>query len=166
MATHLPYTGKEFLDSLDDGREVWIYGERIKNIAEHPAFRNTARMVARVPAPSAVRTMIRARQTCFCGLLRLLMIVPSRTRSSAVTVIEIPVRITDTRTKPNLQEPVFGLFCQVISTLMSAFPSSRRVNSWLHWKQWLQAVPGRAGGAVVMATVDHTLMRGSKPHDR
>src|SRR5258708_855689 len=46
MATPLPYTGKEFLDSLDDGREVWIYGERIKNIAEHPAFRNTARMVA------------------------------------------------------------------------------------------------------------------------
>jgi hypothetical protein len=39
----LPYTGKEFLDSLDDGREVWIYGERVSNIAEHPAFRNTAR---------------------------------------------------------------------------------------------------------------------------
>src|ERR1700736_819520 len=48
MATPLPYTGKEFLNSLDDGREVWIYGERIKNIAEHPAFRNTARMVARL----------------------------------------------------------------------------------------------------------------------
>ena len=29
-----------------------------------------------------------------------------------------------------------------------------------------QAVPGRAGGAVVMATVDHTLMRGLEPHDR
>jgi hypothetical protein len=43
----LPYTGKEFLDSLDDGREVWIYGERVKNI-EHPAFRNTARMIARL----------------------------------------------------------------------------------------------------------------------
>ena len=25
----LPYTGKEFLESLDDGREVWIYGERV-----------------------------------------------------------------------------------------------------------------------------------------
>ena len=44
----LPYTGKEFLDSLDDGREVWIYGARVKNIAEHPAFRNTARMIARL----------------------------------------------------------------------------------------------------------------------
>src|SRR6516165_4847444 len=48
MDTVLPYTGQEFLDSLDDGREVWIYGERIKNIAEHPAFRNTARMLARL----------------------------------------------------------------------------------------------------------------------
>jgi hypothetical protein len=54
----------------------------------------------------------------------------------------------------------------LITTFMSAFPSSRRVNSWLHWKHWLQALPGRAGGAVVMTTVDHTLMRGSKPHDR
>ena len=44
----LPYTGTEFLDSLDDGREVWIYGERVKNIVEHPSFRNTARMVARL----------------------------------------------------------------------------------------------------------------------
>ena len=37
-----PYTGREFLASLDDDREVWIYGERVRNIAEHPAFRNTA----------------------------------------------------------------------------------------------------------------------------
>ena len=42
----LPYTGKEFLDSLDDGREVWIYGERVKNITAHPAFQNCARMIA------------------------------------------------------------------------------------------------------------------------
>jgi aromatic ring hydroxylase len=43
-----PYTGREFLDSLDDGREVWIYGERVKRIAEHRAFRNCARMLARL----------------------------------------------------------------------------------------------------------------------
>jgi aromatic ring hydroxylase len=48
MATVLPYTGREFLDSLDDGREVWIYGERVKNITHHPAFRNSARMIARL----------------------------------------------------------------------------------------------------------------------
>src|SRR5262249_28736604 len=43
-----PYTGKEFIDSLDDDREVWIYGERVKNIAAHPAFQNSARMLARL----------------------------------------------------------------------------------------------------------------------
>src|ERR1700756_5200076 len=48
MASLLPYTGKEFLASLDDGREVWIYGERVKKITEHPAFRNSARMLARL----------------------------------------------------------------------------------------------------------------------
>lgn len=44
----LPYTGQEFLDSLDDGREIWIYGERVEKITEHPAFQNTARMIARL----------------------------------------------------------------------------------------------------------------------
>ena len=48
MESLLPYTGKEFLESLNDGREVWIYGARVDNIAEHPAFRNTARMIARL----------------------------------------------------------------------------------------------------------------------
>jgi 4-hydroxyphenylacetate 3-monooxygenase len=43
----VPFTGKEYLASLDDGREVWIYGKRVKNITEHPAFRNSARMIAR-----------------------------------------------------------------------------------------------------------------------
>ena len=44
--------------------------------------------------------------------------------------------------------------------------SSGRMNSWLYFKRAFQAVPGRAGGAVVMTTVDHTLMRGLEPHDR
>ena len=44
----LPFTGKEYLDSLDDGREVWIYGKRVKKVTEHPAFRNSARMIARL----------------------------------------------------------------------------------------------------------------------
>ena len=42
-----PFTGKEFLESLRDGREVYIYGERVKDVTTHPAFRNTARMIAR-----------------------------------------------------------------------------------------------------------------------
>lgn len=43
----IPYTGKEYLDSLNDDREIWIYGKRVKNVTEHPAFRNSARMIAR-----------------------------------------------------------------------------------------------------------------------
>lgn len=43
-----PFTGDEYLASMCDGREVWIYGERVRNITTHPAFRNTARTVARL----------------------------------------------------------------------------------------------------------------------
>jgi 4-hydroxyphenylacetate 3-monooxygenase len=27
-----PYTGAEYLDSLRDGREIWIYGERVRDV--------------------------------------------------------------------------------------------------------------------------------------
>ncbi len=43
-----PLTGSEYLESLCDGREVWIYGERVKDVTAHPAFRNPARMIARL----------------------------------------------------------------------------------------------------------------------
>ncbi|HEY6506793.1 MAG TPA: 4-hydroxyphenylacetate 3-hydroxylase N-terminal domain-containing protein, partial [Vicinamibacterales bacterium] len=43
-----PYTGAEYLESIRDGREIWIYGERVKDVTTHPAFRNTARMLARL----------------------------------------------------------------------------------------------------------------------
>ena len=42
-----PYKGDEYLDSIRDSREVWIHGERVKDVTRHPAFRNSARMVAR-----------------------------------------------------------------------------------------------------------------------
>src|SRR4051812_46496661 len=45
---YVPFTGQEYLESLNDGREVWIYGERVENIVDHPAFRNSARMIARM----------------------------------------------------------------------------------------------------------------------
>ena len=45
---HRPMTGAEYLESLRDQREVWIYGERVKDVTLHPAFRNQARMVARM----------------------------------------------------------------------------------------------------------------------
>jgi 4-hydroxyphenylacetate 3-monooxygenase len=43
-----PMTGDEYLESLRDGREIWIYGERVKDVTTHPAFRNSVRMVARM----------------------------------------------------------------------------------------------------------------------
>jgi 4-hydroxyphenylacetate 3-monooxygenase len=46
--TTRPFTGKEFLESLRDGREIWIYGERVDDVTTHPAFRNPARMLARL----------------------------------------------------------------------------------------------------------------------
>jgi 4-hydroxyphenylacetate 3-monooxygenase len=41
-----PFTGAEYLESLRDGREVYIYGERVDDVTTHPAFRNAAASVA------------------------------------------------------------------------------------------------------------------------
>ena len=43
-----PFTGAEYLESLRDGREVYIYGERVKDVTKHPAFRNSAASVAKL----------------------------------------------------------------------------------------------------------------------
>src|SRR5262245_23460619 len=43
-----PFTGAQYLESLRDGREVYIYGERVEDVTTHPAFRNTARSIARL----------------------------------------------------------------------------------------------------------------------
>src|SRR3989449_10614107 len=43
-----PMTGAEYLESLRDGREIWLYGERVKDVTTHPGFGNTARMIARL----------------------------------------------------------------------------------------------------------------------
>src|ERR1700683_1364727 len=41
-----PFTGAEFLESLRDGREVYIYGEPVKDVTIHPGFRNSAASIA------------------------------------------------------------------------------------------------------------------------
>jgi hypothetical protein len=74
--------------------------------------------------------------------------------------------VLDPRFRGGDENEQAGVICRVRTPLMSAFPSSRRVNLWLPWKLLVQALPGKAGGTVVMTTVDQTLMRGSKPHDR
>ncbi len=43
-----PFTGKEYLESLRDDREVYCYGERVEDVTAHPAFRNAARSIARL----------------------------------------------------------------------------------------------------------------------
>src|SRR5262249_10258800 len=43
-----PFTGSEFLQSLRDGREVYVYGERVRDVTKHPAFRNAAISVAKL----------------------------------------------------------------------------------------------------------------------
>ncbi|SDH69476.1 4-hydroxyphenylacetate 3-monooxygenase [Alteribacillus persepolensis] len=42
------YTGKEYLESLNDGRVVYLNGEKIDDVTKHPAYRNSARSYARM----------------------------------------------------------------------------------------------------------------------
>jgi 4-hydroxyphenylacetate 3-monooxygenase len=51
MATEVdihPLTGAEYLESLRDGRDIYIDGERVKDVTAHPAFRNSAHSIARL----------------------------------------------------------------------------------------------------------------------
>jgi 4-hydroxyphenylacetate 3-monooxygenase len=41
-------SGAEYLRSLDDGRQVFVDGERVADVTKHPAFREAARSVARL----------------------------------------------------------------------------------------------------------------------
>ena len=40
--------GSEFLRSLDDGRQIFLDGERVGNVIGHPAFRGAAFSIARL----------------------------------------------------------------------------------------------------------------------
>src|SRR5262245_37682091 len=41
-------TGAAYLQSLNDGRQVFVDGERVADVAAHPAFREAARSIARL----------------------------------------------------------------------------------------------------------------------
>ena len=43
-----PMTGEEYRESLRDGREIWIHGERVEDVTTHPAFRNGVRSIGNV----------------------------------------------------------------------------------------------------------------------
>lgn len=44
----LMQTGKEYLESLQDGRVVYLNGEKIDDVTTHPAYRNSAQSYARM----------------------------------------------------------------------------------------------------------------------
>ena len=75
------------------------------------------RMISLVPTPSALERMIAARQACFCEALRSLVIASSRPRTDRVIVMEIPVRMHQTRTATETGESQSGLFCQIAKAL-------------------------------------------------
>jgi aromatic ring hydroxylase len=41
-------TGERYIESLRDGREVWIDGKRVDDVTTHPAFRD---MIRALPEP-------------------------------------------------------------------------------------------------------------------
>ena len=41
-------SGSDYLKSLNDGRQVFVDGEKVADVTEHPAFREAARSVARL----------------------------------------------------------------------------------------------------------------------
>jgi 4-hydroxyphenylacetate 3-monooxygenase len=47
-STLRPFTGDEYLESLRDGRTVYFHGEKVRDVTTHPAFRNSARSIARL----------------------------------------------------------------------------------------------------------------------
>ncbi len=41
-------TGKQYLEGIQDGREIWIDGERVKDVTTHPAFKPIVSVKARM----------------------------------------------------------------------------------------------------------------------
>src|SRR5260221_14111555 len=39
-------TGKDYIESIRDGREVWVSGERVEDVPSHPAFAGAVQSVA------------------------------------------------------------------------------------------------------------------------
>src|SRR5882672_1468584 len=74
------------------------------------------RIISLVPRPSAESSTISARHTCFCGALRSFKITFSRLRSEGFNVMDIPVRMRQTRTSGAAWESQMGFKCQTETT--------------------------------------------------
>ena len=47
-AAHGAMTGSRYLESLNDGREVWLDGQRVQDVTKHPAFTGVVHELARI----------------------------------------------------------------------------------------------------------------------
>ena len=60
QAVTRPMNGDEYIESLQDGRQIYIHGERVEDVTTHPAFRNSVQVdraaVQRAARPGAPRT--------------------------------------------------------------------------------------------------------------
>jgi hypothetical protein len=72
----------------------WRASQRQTQLLVLPA----SAMIAKVPGPSALKRIIRARQTCFRGLLGSETTARNRWRSLADTIKETHLRVPKTRT--------------------------------------------------------------------
>src|SRR5258707_595430 len=73
-------------------------------------------MISAVPRPSAVRSTILARQTCFCGLLRLATTALSWLRSVRLNWIFVRSCIPQTRIRERFRESPSESKCQIWTT--------------------------------------------------
>jgi len=70
-----------------------------------------AEIIDRNPPPASLRRMIRTRQTWFCALLLSATMASRRRRSAALTVMDIPLSMAQTRIRTAKRESQIGLFC-------------------------------------------------------
>src|SRR5712671_885525 len=85
------------------------------------------RMISLVPRPSAESSTTSARQTCFCGALRSFKITFSRLRSEGFNVMDIPVRMRQTRTSGAAWESQMGFKCRTGTTRVKCRPDGPEV---------------------------------------
>ena len=53
-----PFTGAEYIQSLRDGRQVYIDGDRVPDVIVHPAFRNSIHSIARLYDDCTIRRVM------------------------------------------------------------------------------------------------------------
>src|SRR4029077_6032756 len=87
------------------------------------------RMISLVPTPSALTRTIPARQTCLCGVLRSRARALRGRRSADLRVMEVPVRMRQTRMHSGPGESPPGFKCQTRSTRIIDLPVSFRFRS-------------------------------------